>query len=110
MSKIIKILLIYLISFILIANFNFIFASDIDMNLTENLTESSNEESNEESNENFIMSPVDEQETFGETTSPSSIGSISDDGLSMTNILNIILITIGILLILFAIAIIIRLK
>ena len=43
-------------------------------------------------------------------TSPVSVGSIEEEGLGLSNILSILLITVGVVLILLAIAIIIRLK
>ena len=44
------------------------------------------------------------------TTAPSGVSSIAQENMSFSNILNILIITIGVILILFAIAILIRLK
>lgn len=44
------------------------------------------------------------------TTVPSGVSSIAQENMSFSNILNILIITIGVILILFAIAILIRLK
>jgi len=106
MSKSIKILSIVLIIFSLIINFyGVVQASDINMNLTSNEVE---DDTNEISDDNTsdIQSPSD----LDSITPPSSVGAVAEEGLGLSNILSILLITVGVILILLAIAIIIRLK
>lgn len=111
MSKPIKFFSMILIIFsILISFYGVVHASDINMNLVENGTE--NEIMNDE---NAIVddNPVDDTQITTDIdtiTPPSSVGTTAEEGLGLTNVLNILLITVGVVLILLAIAIIIRLK
>ena len=93
MSKSIKIFSIILIIFSLFISFYGVYATtDIDMNL--------------ETNDGNDVTLTDEDSYIP----PSSVGATVEEGLSFSNILNILLITVGVVLILLAIAIIIRLK
>ena len=93
-------------------------ASDIDMNLEDNSTADNeivieeNGTYSEEETENTTetISTDDTDSSLETTVSATSVSATTDDGLSFTNILNILLITVGVVLILLAIAILIRLK
>ena len=117
MSKILKITLILFIILSSICSFSL--ATDIDMNITaddidttENIT--SNTTTNTVNN-NRIENEEDEindaiTDTDNEFTTITSVDkSSTDDGLGLSNILNILLIVVGVVLILLAIAILIRL-
>lgn len=113
MLKSIKVFSMILIIFsILISFYGVVHASDINMNLTENVIENI-----DETDENAIVddtSPItDDMQTTTDTstiTPPYSVSATAEEGLGLTNILSILLITVGVILILLAIAIIIRLK
>lgn len=64
---------------------------------------------NDESNiyDNLETTPQDD---IGGTAAPSGVSSIAQENMSFSNILNILVITVGVILILLAIAILIRLK
>ncbi len=120
MSKFLKLFSIILIVFSLIINFYSVYASDINMNLTaDNSTAStSNDASANKTATNETATdgqPITSQEpttsaSLDDTIAPASITSATEDGFGLSNILNVLLITVGIILILLAIAIIIRLK
>lgn len=102
-----KTIKIFLILFLIIAlSFNFVYAT------SPSETNSTNEISEQE-NSDVVNDTTD---TPMSTLSPSSVTSVSNvnsyeqANLQLNNILSIILIAIGVLLILFAIAILIRLK
>lgn len=97
MSKIIKILLIISILFS-VCFINFSYATEVDENIT-----SDEALSNEENLEDDFSSD-------STITSVSQLSNYSEANLELNNILNIILIAIGVLIVLFAIAILIRLK
>ena len=94
-------------------------ATDINMNLTQDTnTIDSNTIG---SIENTISDVINENETentiatnpsdgIGGTAAPSGVSSIAQENMSFANILNILVITVGVVLILLAIAILIRLK
>lgn len=114
-KKLLKILftLLLILSFCI----TYVSASDINMNLPgtdNNQTENSqNVDNPEENNQNDVdnSQQVDEPSpTDVETLQPSTVNSSPDSGLSAASIINILLITVGVILILLAIAIIIRLK
>ncbi len=116
MSKSIKIFSIILIIFSLFISFYGVYATtDINMNL-----ESDEPTQNEVTDDNTIAnSLIDDALADDETqstttqdtlTPPTSVGAIVEEGLTLSNILSILLITVGVVLILLAIAIIIRLK
>ena len=73
-------------------------------------------DSNIEDNQTGPINNVDEnvedpfQDVTSENLQPSGISTTSESGLGITNIINILLITVGVILILLGIAIIIRLK
>lgn len=111
MTKINKILSILLICLLFSS---IVLATDIDMNL-----QSNNGNLNETTNTNVL----DEEDTANTETSPTarnsvltdtpsttitSGSSVSDEALGLTNILNILLIVVGVVLILLGIAILIR--
>lgn len=113
MSKSIKFFPILLISFSLILSFySVIYASNINMNLasensvSENVTNTVN---NSLVDENITDDLVDNV-SQAEVTTPSSVTATTEEGLGLSNVLSIILITVGVVLILLAVAIIIRLK
>lgn len=116
MARTIKLLSIVLV--FLLCMINFSFATDINMNLQENTVNVNNTvnettmnntttrtESNETSNTERGSILSDDNTPSATVTSASSV---SDDTLGLTNILNILLIVIGVVLILLGIAILIR--
>ena len=122
-SKKVKILFVLFI--ILFALNTVVFATDINMNLPsddslvtyENGTDTnnidnnaSNEISNTDTNSNSITDASQIQDDVGGTAAPSGVSSIAQENMSFSNILNILLIAVGVILILLAIAILIRLK
>ena len=113
MSKSIKFFPILLIAFSLILSFySVIYASNINMNLasensvSENVADTVN---NSLVDENITDDLVD-NESQAEVTTPSSVTATTEEGIGLSNVLSIILITVGVVLILLAVAIIIRLK
>ena len=113
MSKSIKFFPILLIAFSLILSFySVIYASNINMNLasensvSKNVTDTVN---NSLVVENITDDLVENVSQAGVTT-PSSVTATTEEGLGLSNVLSIILITVGVVLILLAVAIIIRLK
>ena len=100
-------------------------ATDINMNLTsqENTTDLNTIDSNTTDENgpsenatiddtNAIDSDVSDPivDSTGGTAAPSGVSSIAQENMSFSNILNILVITVGVVLILLAIAILIRLK
>lgn len=116
MSKSIKFFPILLISFSLILSFySVIYASNINMNLASGNSISGNIVQNGNDTlaaENTLDEPATNliEESPIQTSSPSSVTATTEEGLGLSNVLSIILITVGVVLILLAIAIIIRLK
>ncbi len=119
MSKSIKIFSFILIIVAILINFYSVYATDINMNLTSNeavpneVTAGDVNTVDLESSltDNTVAPDLDASLTSQEETiSASSVGTLSEQGLSLSNILSILLITVGVILILLAIAIIIRLK
>lgn len=112
MSKFIRVFSVVLIIFALAINAYSIYASDIDMNLaanTANPTENAVTDNSDTTSQNVDDSQTPEDTTNDEVAA-SSVGTISEEGLGLSNVLSILLITVGVVLILLAIAIIIRLK
>ncbi len=125
-----KVLKILFILFILLSIcINYIYATDIDMDLPnnnsnvfdssentnqniENTITDTNSENTANTLENIADSITDDDASLpsAETLSPSVISTSQESGLSTTNIINILLITVGVIIILLAIAIIIRLN
>lgn len=118
MSKSIKVLSIVLIMFSFIVSFYGVYATDINMNLPtvdqpSNITSLDNNQNIEQSVEDIVPSTEDVNVNTSSNTAeiqPSNVSSIVEEGLGLTSILSILLITVGVILILLAIAIIIRLK
>ena len=106
MLKISKFLVIlFIILFLLNVT---VFATYINMNLTQDETSSENEISN---NSNTLNDTTEfTPDNIGGDAAPSGVSSIAQENMSFSNILNILIITVGVILILFAIAILIRLK
>lgn len=113
MSKSIKFFPILLIAFSLILSFySVIYASNINMNLASENSVSENVADTVDNSlvdENIIDDLVDDV-SQAEVTTPSSVTATTEEGLGLSNVLSIILITVGVVLILLAVAIIIRLK
>lgn len=95
---------------------NFVYASGINMNLTSNNTNTDSTvygSSNSTTAGNTTKAPESNSLTQNQAKINPNVGStaaLSSSGLSLSNILNIILIVLGILLVLFAIAILLRLR
>ena len=105
-----KIIKIFILAFIIsLFSYNYVYAMDINMNLSNN-NSSTNSSSiqrtnttiNNTTNNNSYL-PVSDDYSV-------SLSSMPEEDLGFTNILNIILIVVGILLVLLGIAIMIRLK
>lgn len=100
---------ILLFTFILLANSTLVYAANIDMNLSNNSDDTvygSNASANNTSN-------TDTQNNSTQTPTSISVGTssaLSSSDLGAGNIINIILIVVGILLILLGIAILIRMR
>lgn len=113
MSKSIKFFPILLIAFSLILSFySVIYASNINMNLASENSVSENVADTVDNSlvdENITDNLVDDV-SQAEVTTPSSVTATTEEGLGLSNVLSIILITVGVVLILLAVAIIIRLK
>lgn len=91
-----------------------VFASEIDMNLTSNETDANSTDINTTTNEttttNTINLPATTSGDIGGSAAPSSVSSIAQENMSFSNILNILVITVGVIIILLGVAILIRLK
>ena len=99
-------------------------ATDINMNLTSqenttdlntidsNITDENGTDDNEIIDDSRDSGDVSDQivDSTGGTAAPSGVTSIAQENMSFSNILNILVITVGVVLILLAIAILIRLK
>ena len=119
-KKVLKILFIFLILFSFCMSY--IYATDIDFNLQNNDSSTVQDTNNIDGigNETDGDAILDENteipgdtvdtDTTTEALNPSSVSTAPESGLSVTNIINILLITVGVIIILLAIAIIIRLK
>lgn len=107
MSKFLKISIILFVILLFISSLSY--ATDINMNLTvpETNSEDSNVTANEVDDQNLISTPND---PLSGSMSPTDVSSISEENMSFSNILNILIITVGVIIILLAIAILIRLK
>ena len=118
MAKSIKVLSVVLIIFSFVISFYGVYATDINLNLP-----TTNQESNVTASPDLVNStetntyqdtqdivPPSGDSDASSTITPSSVSGISEEGLGLTNILSILLITVGVILILLAIAIMIRLK
>ena len=104
---------------------NYIYATDIDIDLPnddQNISDNSNTDTQDQNlgnsadtgnlvddpnnTEDLAPEPTTTSPSSGEILSPSSISTAPESGLSITNIINILLITVGIIIILLAVAII----
>ena len=122
---------IFKISFILILAFvfcgSYVYATNIDLNLpgitsenneqmTNNVETVNNEqtannvENSIENISNTVDNSITTPSTPAETLQPSGVSTSAETELGITNIINILLITVGVILILLAIAILIRLR
>ncbi len=109
---------VYLLSFI-VATFLFlsstVFATDIDMNLqpNNNSTGYSSQENSiddEDDYDNTLNNSVETDNSIDQSTTVKSVSSVAEESFGLSQILNILLIVVGIVLILLAIAILIRLN
>lgn len=120
-----KVKILFVLFMILFFLNTVVLATDINMNLPsddslvtyENGTETNNMDDstngnieNTDASSNSITDAGQIQDDIGGTTAPSGVSSIAQENMSFSNILNILLITVGVILILLAIAILIRLK
>lgn len=92
-------------------------ATDINMNLTPDNTQAvTGNESNtgnqttNTTTQNGTDTTISTSDDIGGSVAPSGVSSIAQENMSFSNILNILIITVGVILILLAIAILIRLK
>ena len=119
MYKFFKIFIVLIIFMLLCVPL--VYASDIDMNLStgDDSTQTSNNQMQNEVNSttNEVQNNVDDQtnnvpitNSNFDTLQPTDVDTVEESGLGVTNIINILVITVGVILILLAIAIIIRLK
>lgn len=114
-KKILISIVVLIISFGVLSMTPVLAEDSIDMNLTENSTstnntnDTSNTNTSENTNTNSNYSYTGTSDSASSPT-VSNIDSIPESELGLTNILNILLIVIGILLVLLSIAILIRLK
>lgn len=115
MNKTFKILLVTFL-FVFVIFTGKCFAVNIDMNLASNLADSNTNIANDNEIDNSIIeNTVADNSTASDSTNSSSssfnrLSSLPEAELGLTNILNILLITVGVVLILLAIAILIKLK
>lgn len=120
-----KVKIIFILFIILIGINTIVLATDINMNLpsddvttyengtgTNNIddTTSTNEIQNDNSDIIDATDMSEPQDDVGGTAAPSDVSSIAQENMSFSNILNILLIAVGVILILLAIAILIRLR
>ncbi len=124
MKKLLQLSLIIFVILMVLAP-NFVQATRVNMNLTPNTTATENPSTQNTSSEN---TSIDDNNTISEpentagntdrlsptttnnSASVSTLNELPESGLGLNNIINIILIVIGVLLILLGIAILIRLK
>ena len=115
MSKLTKLLLIFFIMLFVCINFSYA----IDLNLTEqtnNITNanytSEENETNENNNtsSNVSSNSIESTDDTISSTRVSTVNNLPESNLGLSNILNILLITVGIVLILLGIAILIKLN
>ena len=119
MLKKIKILSIFTLALVLLLFLNTaVLATDINMNLPSEDTNTVSEDNvntinNIQDTGNIVdnsSNTIATQDDIGGDATPSSVSSIAQENMSFSNILNILIITVGVILILLAIAILIRLK
>lgn len=120
MLKKIKILSIFTLALVLLLFLNTaVLSTDINMNLPSEDTNTVSEDNVNTINniqdtgnavDNTSSNTIATQDDIGGDATPSSVSSIAQENMSFSNILNILIITVGVILILLAIAILIRLK
>lgn len=119
MLKKIKIFSIFTLALVLLLFLNTaVLATDINMNLPSEDTNTVSEDNvntinNIQDTGNIVdnsSNTIATQDDIGGDATPSSVSSIAQENMSFSNILNILIITVGVILILLAIAILIRLK
>lgn len=112
MSKILKISIILFIVLLLINTV--VCATDINMNLSSednNSIDTNITDTNATDTDSNTDTTQDQtSDGISGTAAPSGVSSIAQENMSFSNILNILVITVGVILILLAIAILIRLK
>lgn len=122
MNKIIlKIFLILLVAFVSLTTF--VYATDINLDLpgtdssTDNTDNSNNSEvsnntetANQENNNNVVDNTLNNNNSESEVLQPTGISSAQETSLGISSIINIIFIAVGVIIILLAIAILIRLN
>ena len=128
MSRIFKTLVILVI--ILFSVTTLVYATDINMNLenqnqtdtnsatdSNSVTDNGNAVDSNTITDSNTVDPNDtlaadnfQQDNIGGSVAPSGVSSIAQENMSFSNVLNILVITVGVILILLAIAILIRLK
>lgn len=114
MSRITKLIYILLILFVLFSSFSLVLATEEDVAI-DDLSAEPIVDVTTPTRDNIVQESSTDPSSLS-TFSPSTVTSVSSldnyaqANLSMSNVLSIILISIGVLLILFAIAILIRLK
>ena len=115
MVKLSKISLIMLIILFLLGIT--VSATDINMNLTPDNTQAVTGNETNTGNQttntptpNGTDTTISPSDDIGGSVAPSGVSSIAQENMSFSNILNILIITVGVILILLAIAILIRLK
>ena len=106
MSKLLNIIVLFFIIFMLCSS-SFVHATSINMNLTDNPTSTDNTTVENSVDNTDTLAP--ESTYMANSAIVSTLNDLPESELGLTNILNIILVVIGVLLILLAIAIIIRL-
>lgn len=113
MTKIVKVLLIILMFGLFVVSFSY--ATDINMNLqpNNNSTGYSSQENSiddEDDYDNTLNNSVETDNSIDQSTTVKSVSSVAEESFGLSQILNILLIVVGIVLILLAIAILIRLN
>lgn len=116
-QKILKIIFVLLLIFTF--SISYVLATDINLDLpstenTENVENTENNLDTGNSVDNDLINTEQIENTNNDTSEevlqPQLLSSANETGLTTTNIINILLITVGVILVLLAIAILIRLK
>ena len=107
-----RIIVLFSLIILILFNINFIYATEteIEESSESEVAEISTEDATEETSDDIVEDLPTTDFLGTGITEVSTVNSISEMNLKINNVLNIILIAIGVLLILFAIAILIRLK
>lgn len=105
-----RIIVLFSLIILVLFNINFIYATEAEVEETSEVAEISTEDAAEETSDDIVEDLPTTDFLGTGITEVSTVNSISEMNLKINNVLNIILIAIGVLLILFAIAILIRLK